>query len=78
MSRIGAELYDHDGYPSLAEIVGTITPPMFLALRVCECGRVGEYAHTRCGRDARHNMRAACPAITVQYAVDERRPEDYA
>jgi len=52
MSRIGAELYDHDGYPSLAEIVGTITPPMFLALRVCECGRVGEYAHTRCGRDA--------------------------
>lgn len=41
--------------------------PMWVRLHVCECGHIGEYASTRCGRDRRTNMKASCPAIVVAF-----------
>lgn len=41
--------------------------PMWVRLRVCECGRVGEWGTTRCGRDGRTNMSTACPTVAVPY-----------
>ena len=60
---------DPDDRPTLAELYPDV--PMWLTLRVCECGRVGEYAHTRCGRDGRTNMRVGCPTINIRYIVAE-------
>lgn len=72
-------LYDHPGYPALAaEERPQVTPPMFLELHACECGRVGAVPYTRCGRDGKRNMRAACPTVAVPYIQDDRDPGDYA
>lgn len=48
--------------------------PMWVHLRVCECGRVGEWAKTRCGRDGRHNMFSGCPTVQVMYDVNSTPP----
>jgi len=70
---------DHPGRPaSPAEEGPQVTAPMWLQLRVCECGRVGAFSETRCGRDGRQNMRAACPTVPVPYVQDDRTPEEYA
>lgn len=64
--------------PLSAAVIGDeelkVTSPMFLHVRICECGRVGEYARTRCGRDGRHNMRVGCPTIVVVYVPFEDGP----
>jgi len=58
--------------PTAAEVAPQVTVPMWVSLRVCECGRVGEYAHTRCGENGRHNMRRTCPTVTAYFVpVDD-------
>ena len=43
-----------------------------LIIRVCECGAVSAWGHlSRCGRDARTNMRTTCPWVAKRVLVTE-------
>lgn len=63
---------DPDDRPTPAELTPNV--PMWLSLRVCECGRFGTWGVTRCGKDGRHNMDAVCPTVEVSYVPADEAP----